>query len=29
MMYGFTYNSDDEVKLLNGTHELYTETEIE
>lgn len=29
MMYGFTYNSDDEVKLLNGTHELYTETEID
>ena len=28
MMYGFTYNSDDEVKLLNGTHELYTEAEI-
>lgn len=28
MMYGFTYNSDDEVKLLNGTHDLYTETEI-
>lgn len=28
MMYGFTYNSDDEVKLLNGTHELYTESEI-
>lgn len=29
MMYGFTYNSDDEVKLLNGTHDLYTEAEIE
>lgn len=29
MMYGFTYNSDDEVKLLNGTHDLYTEDEIE
>lgn len=29
IMYGFTYNSDDEVKLLNGTHDLYTEAEIE
>lgn len=28
MMYGFTYSSDDEVKLLNGTHDLYTEAEI-
>ena len=27
MLYGFTYNSDDE-KLLNGTHDLYVESEI-
>lgn len=29
MMYGFTHASDDEVKLLNGTHDLYTEKEID
>ena len=28
IMYGFVFGSDDEAKLINGTHELYTETEI-
>ncbi len=28
-LYGFTYGSDDAVKLINGTHNLYTETEID
>lgn len=27
-LYGFSYVSDDEAKLVDGTHELYTETEI-
>ena len=28
-LYGHTYSSDNEFKLLNGTHELYTEVEID
>lgn len=28
-LYGHTYSSDNEFKLLNGTHELYTEAEID
>lgn len=27
-LYGFSYVSDDEAKLVDGTHELYTEAEI-
>ena len=28
ILYGFTYSSDDETKLLNGTHDLYVESVI-